>query len=89
MAALYDDGWYVGQVTSLDESEVFVNFLSTAGKYTESYEFPSSSDEIWLNRSDIIAKLKTLAPVWKSKRCFKIGGKDNDEILMNFYTKHV
>ena len=31
MAALYDDGWYVGQVTSLDENEVFVNFLSTAG----------------------------------------------------------
>jgi len=37
--------------------------------------------------SDIIAKLKNLAPVGKSKRSFKIDGKG--ELLMKFHTKHV
>jgi len=46
VAALYDDGWYIGQVTSLDVSEVIENFLTTAGKYKEPYTFPSSLDEI-------------------------------------------
>jgi len=69
--------------------KVFVNFLTTAGKYKEPYTFPRSRDEIWLNQSVFNAKLKTLAPVGKSKRCFKIDEKEKDEILMKFHTKHV
>lgn len=80
VAAIYDGEWYIGQVTSYDKKDYRVNFLTSAGKYQESYKFPNSRDEIWLDKHDVVAKVKTLKPVGKSKRCYKIDANEKDEI---------
>ena len=72
VAAIYDKNWYIGRVTDVDETEVMINFMCRAGKYDDSFKWPTTKDEIWLNHKNIISIIDEPVPHGKTKRLFKI-----------------
>lgn len=80
VAALYESHWYIGQITDIDHDEVLINFLTAAGKYRNSYKFPSVKDEIWIQKSDVIVVINSMKATGKSRRFFTLSDEDQDKI---------
>ncbi|KAL3877297.1 hypothetical protein ACJMK2_035027 [Sinanodonta woodiana] len=72
IAAIYDKNWYIGRVTNVDETEVMINFMCRAGKYDDSFKWPTTKDKIWLGHKNIISIIDEPVPHGKTKRLFKI-----------------
>lgn len=88
IAVMYESDWYIGQVTDIDENELFINFLTAAGKFKDSYKFPYPPDQIWIWKSDVIMKIKTLAAAGKSKRLYKIDGAER-QMIQDLFQKRI
>lgn len=88
IAAVYDDAWFVGQVTDTDSDDLQVNFLVKSGKYGSAYKFPMTRDEIWINRQDILTVVKTLTSVGKTRRCYKLDSAEM-EMIEEKFQKHI
>lgn len=65
-----------------------INFLTQSGKYDDLFKFPSSRDEIWVSKSDILTTIKKPEATGKSKRMYRLDSKENERIQVSF-DKHV
>ena len=75
VAATYETKWYVGKVEDKDDedSTVFVNFMTTCGKYPGLFKWPAQKDQLWINTHQILKVLEVPpAAQGKTKRCFKL-----------------
>lgn len=89
VAVSYESDWYIGQVTDIDENELFVIFLTAAGKFKDSYKFPNPPDQIWIWKSDVIMKVETLVAVGISKRLYKIDDAERQKIQNLFQKRNM
>ncbi len=87
VAVVYDDNWYVGQVTDKNEVKVQVNFVMKSEK-PGTYKWPSRWDEIWITYDELLLILQAPKLVGKSKsknkRCFSIP-KDTLDLIDNTF----
>lgn len=84
VAAVYAREWYIGKVTEVDEEEqeVQINFMTKAGKYGDTYKWPSEKDEIWIQSTHILMEISPPNPVGKTSRFFRIE-KEVEEAISN------
>ena len=57
-----------------------INFLTEAGKYKSSYQFPNARDKIWVQRENILMIFKSLRPVGKSNVVFNLTRKSKKKL---------
>lgn len=84
VAAVYARERYIGWVTEVDEEEqeVQINFMTKAGKYGDTYKWPSEKDEIWIHSTHILMEISPPNSVGKTSRFFRIE-KEVEEAISN------
>lgn len=86
--AVYDKEVYVGKVLEVDYEDNTVNItcMEKSGKLGKTFKWPSpKSDEIWVNRSDILKVIAEPIPTGKTRRLFNLSEEANRFITQ--YTK--
>jgi len=79
VAAMYDEEWFIGQITDIDEDEYEVSFMKAK---KEQFQWPIPMDKLWISKSSILSKVHTLSATGKSKRMFNIDQNEKDAFDM-------
>jgi hypothetical protein len=87
VAAIYNNDWFMGKVTEIDETdrEVLVDFLENSGKLENTFKWPVRKDEIWVSEEQIIHVLTAApVPVGRRERSLKITEQEKEIIYDRF-----